>query len=69
MTYQQLAVGPAQQEVAQLQRDDLRQMLVLGDRADLFFRELTQPKSVLERQHGRPPKILHEGEIAMRQPH
>jgi hypothetical protein len=51
VAHQQLAVGPADQVVTKLQGDDLRQVLVLGNRPDLLFAELAQAKTVLERQH------------------
>jgi hypothetical protein len=53
VAHQQLAARPADQGVAQLEGDDLRQMLVLGDRANLVLAELAQPEAVLERQHRR----------------
>jgi hypothetical protein len=40
VAHQQFAVGPAHQVIAELQGHDLRQMLVLGDRADLLLGEL-----------------------------
>jgi hypothetical protein len=40
MAHQQVAVRPAQQVAAQLQRDDVRHMFVLGDCADLLLAQL-----------------------------
>jgi hypothetical protein len=53
VAHEQFAAGPADQGVAQLEGDDLRQMLMLGDRANLVLAELAQPEAVLERQHRR----------------
>jgi hypothetical protein len=48
VTYEQLAVGPAHQIVAEFQSDDLRKVFVLCDRPNLLLVELAQPKTILE---------------------
>ena len=55
VTDQQVAVGAADQTVAELQSDDLRKMLVLRDRPNLRLAQLAEPKAVVERQHRRLP--------------
>jgi hypothetical protein len=53
VAHQQLAIGPADQVVVELQGDDPRNMLLLGDCPNLLLTELAELKAALESQH--PP--------------
>jgi hypothetical protein len=57
VAHQQFSAWPADQMVSELQRHDLRKMLVLGDRLDFLLAECAKPQAVLIGQQRGPPSV------------
>ena len=61
-----LAIRRVHEVVAHLQRNDFMTMLVLGDRLDLFLRQVGHSQAIFVGQHHAPPCPCHAPQAAAR---